>query len=233
MYRKRYVTTFLDGAPVKEKSECRQVWEAEFYAGMSHPSEWSKETTEHVELCFRLFERGWHAALEANAATKPVAWVRYRSDGGIEGPILDSDSRMCDTRRSFWTPLHTATVFSNGRRAGKRHARDKELLRLAAQAAGAEWSDYSDKTPDHWTIKHSDGVWREWAPLDRDADADRLAVSLGAVVTNAGTYTAAQLGDQLCVETHYEDAPAARRRAIVGIAAMHTIKQQNAPENQL
>jgi hypothetical protein len=36
---------------------------------------------------------------------EPVAWVRYRSDGGFEGPIMDSDARMCDTRRSFWTPL--------------------------------------------------------------------------------------------------------------------------------
>jgi hypothetical protein len=38
---------------------------------------------------------------------EPVAWVRYRSDGGFEGPIMDSDARMCDTRRSFWTPLFT------------------------------------------------------------------------------------------------------------------------------
>lgn len=37
---------------------------------------------------------------------KPFAWVRFGSDGRIEGPILDADERMCDTRRSFWTPLH-------------------------------------------------------------------------------------------------------------------------------
>lgn len=39
---------------------------------------------------------------------KPVAWVRYRSDGGFEGPIMDTDTRMCDTRRSFWTPLYAS-----------------------------------------------------------------------------------------------------------------------------
>ncbi|WP_175777457.1 hypothetical protein [Burkholderia anthina] len=38
---------------------------------------------------------------------KPVAWVRFRSDGGFEGPIMDSDERMCDVRRTSgaWTPL--------------------------------------------------------------------------------------------------------------------------------
>lgn len=38
---------------------------------------------------------------------RPVAWVRYRSDGGFEGPIMDSDDRMCDTRRKSgaWTAL--------------------------------------------------------------------------------------------------------------------------------
>jgi len=46
------------------------------------------------------------ASAEATEEAKPVAWVRYRSDGGFEGPIMDSDSRMCDTRRSFWTPLY-------------------------------------------------------------------------------------------------------------------------------
>ncbi|MBR8343038.1 hypothetical protein KDX40_04705 [Burkholderia ambifaria] len=39
---------------------------------------------------------------------KPVAWVRYRSDGGFEGPIMDTDERMCDVRRTSgaWTPLY-------------------------------------------------------------------------------------------------------------------------------
>lgn len=38
---------------------------------------------------------------------KPIAWVRFRSDGGFEGPIMDSDERMCDVRRKSgaWTPL--------------------------------------------------------------------------------------------------------------------------------
>lgn len=55
---------------------------------------------------------------------------------------------------------------------------DRELLDLAAKAAGAKWSDYSDKTPDHWRIKHADGVWRAWNPLTDDGDALRLMVAL-------------------------------------------------------
>ncbi|TDV04641.1 hypothetical protein [Paraburkholderia caballeronis] len=44
------------------------------------------------------------------ARAEPVAWVRYRSDGGFEGPIMDSDARMCDVRRKSgaWTPLYVA-----------------------------------------------------------------------------------------------------------------------------
>ena len=49
------------------------------------------------------------AALPSDARA-PVAWVRYRSGGGFEGPIMDTDLRMCDTRRSFWTPLYAAPV---------------------------------------------------------------------------------------------------------------------------
>ncbi|MBU9532830.1 hypothetical protein KTE49_20560 [Burkholderia multivorans] len=54
----------------------------------------------------------WQArASSPNAAgaegAKPTAWVRFRSDGGFEGPIMDTDERMCDTRRKSgaWTPL--------------------------------------------------------------------------------------------------------------------------------
>ncbi|WP_186308506.1 hypothetical protein [Paraburkholderia sp. BCC1885] len=38
-----------------------------------------------------------------------VAWVRIRSDGSFEGPIMDSDSRMDGVRRTCgaWTPLYT------------------------------------------------------------------------------------------------------------------------------
>ncbi|MNM84550.1 hypothetical protein D3C81_966410 [compost metagenome] len=55
---------------------------------------------------------------------------------------------------------------------------DNELIALAAKAAGAEWSDYSDQTPDHWQIQHADKVWRMWSPLTDDGDAFRLAVHL-------------------------------------------------------
>ena len=47
-----------------------------------------------------------HAKIDAGKAQKPVAWIRECSNGGIEGPIMDDDRRMDDTRRSFWTPLY-------------------------------------------------------------------------------------------------------------------------------
>ena len=54
------------------------------------------------------------APAAATAQDKPVAWVRYRSDGGFEGPIMDSDPRICDTRRSFWSPLYAAPQAATG-----------------------------------------------------------------------------------------------------------------------
>lgn len=55
----------------------------------------------------------------------------------------------------------------------------REMLQYAAKAAGAEWTDYSDGTTDHWKIEHPDGVWRKWEPENSDIDAVRLAASLG------------------------------------------------------
>ncbi|MGM3410602.1 hypothetical protein [Ralstonia holmesii] len=45
----------------------------------------------------------------APEAAKPVAWVRFTSDGGVEGPIMDGDRRIDDVRRKSgaWTPLFT------------------------------------------------------------------------------------------------------------------------------
>jgi hypothetical protein len=46
---------------------------------------------------------------QPSQAWEVVAWVRFRSDGeGYEGPLMDSDSRMDDTRRAFWTRLSSA-----------------------------------------------------------------------------------------------------------------------------
>jgi hypothetical protein len=39
-------------------------------------------------------------------AQPPVAWIRYQSGGGIDGPLLDS--QIDDVRRQCWTPLVAA-----------------------------------------------------------------------------------------------------------------------------
>jgi len=44
--------------------------------------------------------------LAAIRALEPVAWVRFRSDGGIEGPILDSRMEEVRKRSGVWTPLY-------------------------------------------------------------------------------------------------------------------------------
>lgn len=50
--------------------------------------------------------RRMHALEEKLLAQKPVAWVRYTSDGSIQGPLLDS--KIDVVRREFWTPLIVA-----------------------------------------------------------------------------------------------------------------------------
>jgi len=108
---------------------------------------------------------------------------------------------------------------------------DREMMRLAAKAVGAEWTDYSDKTPDHWAFRHADGVLRPWSPLVDDGDALRLACVLGLTIEcdfhDSDTCTAYQTrGDIVADEQagmvgEVIGAPefAATRRAIVRAAA--------------
>jgi len=84
---------------------------------------------------------------------------------------------------------------------------DKELLELAAKAAGIEWpqkiSDFS---------RQYDGV-RSWNPLTDDGDALRLAVNLGILNLDDALFNSDTSID-------FHDSPhAATRRAIVRAAA--------------
>lgn len=105
---------------------------------------------------------------------------------------------------------------------------DRELLELAAKAAGAKYSDYPDKTPNHLTIQHSDGAWRPWNPLTDDGDAMRLVLSLSFrlyIYSGGGDDYTVVAGDELrskethISEAHQDDRIAATRRAIVRAAA--------------
>ncbi|KGC15179.1 hypothetical protein DM48_316 [Burkholderia gladioli] len=99
---------------------------------------------------------------------------------------------------------------------------DQELLRLAAKAAGAEWTDYQRGTPNHWHIERADGVWREWNPLNDDGDALRLAVHLRLMVHASSHSSSAQFYEMngwATIEEPHGDANAATRRAITRAAA--------------
>ena len=51
---------------------------------------------------------------------------------------------------------------------------DRELLELAAKAAGLYWRSGAD-----FEVLRPDMVWEVWNPIDDDGDALRLAVKLG------------------------------------------------------
>ncbi|WP_205191323.1 hypothetical protein [Burkholderia sp. LMG 13014] len=70
--------------------------------------------TEMLSTLNGIIARAPRTEVAGAVATKPIAWVRYRSDGGFEGPIMDTDERMCDTRRESgaWTPLYDRPALS-------------------------------------------------------------------------------------------------------------------------
>lgn len=99
---------------------------------------------------------------------------------------------------------------------------DKELLELAAKAAGHR---FDSTNPFEIAEEHKGGTnWIEWNPLTDDADALRLAVKLNMTVKIMGDHV--KVGWRGCGEQWPgEDAPvpyelpAATRRAIVRAAA--------------
>lgn len=81
---------------------------------------------------------------------------------------------------------------------------DKELLTLAAKAAGINVDSWEDCG---------------WSPLSDDSDALRLAVELGLVVDAQKDRTWVGKTQYDAVEHHGNDPYAATRRAIVRAAA--------------
>lgn len=107
---------------------------------------------------------------------------------------------------------------------------DRELLELAAKAAGIDGYMYSNnfRCMAHWN--ESDGGWFDaccfWDPLTDDGDALRLAVALGMNIDvgshPVGFTATAVIADHNSVfidEYHDDDAMKATRRAITRAAA--------------
>lgn len=106
---------------------------------------------------------------------------------------------------------------------------DRDLLELAAKAAGMKLFVWGGKGQENFTAKNQDGSpGARWNPLQADGDALRLAVSLnisicrpvdGDSAEHWGTY--AMLPDQTDMgkERDGGDPYASTRRAIVRAAA--------------
>lgn len=103
---------------------------------------------------------------------------------------------------------------------------DRELLELAARAAGMKGEyhshDCDDGLPPLQFLNIDGG--RSWAPLDDDGDALRLAVRLGFALSTSDPATACGSDDPdkidgVRIEYHDNDPYAATRRAIVRAAA--------------
>ena len=99
---------------------------------------------------------------------------------------------------------------------------DRELLELAAKAAGLNYRD------DLWNAGHvhTEFGWREWNPLTSDGDALRLAAHLRLTVgdedqsVRSMAFAYARHTDMpRCYEPSQNDPAAAYRRAIVRAAA--------------
>ena len=103
---------------------------------------------------------------------------------------------------------------------------DKELLTLAAKAAGIELTYVPQNTREWADFRNEHGGETPWNPLTDDGDALRLAVKLGIgkyfCIEITGSYTQADFVDNFESGAGYEhkdDPCAATRRAIVKAAA--------------
>lgn len=107
---------------------------------------------------------------------------------------------------------------------------DRELLELAAKAAGYEWRWYFSQAGQLFQVKQHES-WVLWSPLQDDGDALRLAVKLGmsAIIKTMphATYVEVYNGQapsvmeilEDCRTTAASDPCAATRRAFVRVAA--------------
>lgn len=101
---------------------------------------------------------------------------------------------------------------------------DKELLALAAKAAGIEvaWCEDGLYSPSAF-FRNSGNASKEWNPLSDDGAALRLAVKLGLLVhgTDSPSTVWCQVGEcpDAFLEAAKPDPYAATRRAIVRAAA--------------
>jgi hypothetical protein len=99
---------------------------------------------------------------------------------------------------------------------------DKELLELAAKAAGIEldWDVPPNASPWRMTgVGEDRGPADIWNPLTSDSDALRLAVKLGLVIDAQKDRTWVGKTQYDAVEHHGNDPFLATRRAIVRAAA--------------
>jgi len=99
----------------------------------------------------------------------------------------------------------------------KAEMNDRELLELAAKAAGVEviWNSLCD-----CFLRSEPGVGSvSWSPLTDDGDALRLAVKLGAGLNTSHPKTLCFSTANDVIESHGSDPYAATRRAIVRAAA--------------
>ena len=100
---------------------------------------------------------------------------------------------------------------------------DRELLELAAKAAGIKYEKYYDVDDGSLCIVRGQRDFELWNPLSDDGDAFRLAVKLQLDILQFGILMAMVQYDtgeiKVFDERHDNDAYKATRRAIVRAAA--------------
>jgi hypothetical protein len=102
---------------------------------------------------------------------------------------------------------------------------DKELLELAAKAAGRDTNSYyrwyESPSPGFYRLIDDEPTAYKWNPLTDDGDALRLAVNLGlnVICDSIGSVTVRKERPKAFVQLGAGDPYAATRRAIVRAAA--------------
>lgn len=147
----------------------------------------------------------------------------------LRGPVygLQAGWAILSTAPIEEQSVYTEAELEHARKEADEERTDREMLELAAKAAGIKWNRKyycSDLTGLPLHINCGGGNILYWNPLNDDGDALRLAVKLNMriVITGGVGITDVATGEGKWLfggEHHFPDPYAATRRAIVRAAA--------------
>jgi hypothetical protein len=106
----------------------------------------------------------------AAPASAPVLWIRWRSDGGYEGPIMDANIEEVRKRSGAWTPLYAGIAPV----AAEPEPHDDFLLGAQEHADPSKWTSREEWERAHARAADSAELPTPWSQEALALLADKL-----------------------------------------------------------